>query len=49
MLKDKIGAVGLAMKGPRENEHDLSGELFLELAISETDLPYCRRRAAPAN
>ncbi len=48
-LKDEIGAEGLAMKGPRGREHDLSGELFLELSITETDLPYCRRRVIPAS
>lgn len=48
-LKDEIGAQALAMTGPRGHEHDLSGELFLALVITETDLPYCRRRATPAS
>ena len=47
-LKDEIGAVGVALTGPRENNHDLSGELFVMLIISETNNPYCVRRAAPA-
>lgn len=48
-IKDEVGAVGLAMTGPRGNNHDLSGELFLALVITETDTPYCRRRGAPAS
>ncbi len=48
-LKDEIGAIGIGMTGPRGNEHDLAGELFLELVISETNTPYCRRRVTPAS
>lgn len=47
-LKDQVGAVGLALTGPRGNNHDLSGELFLALIIEGEDSPYCRRRVEPA-
>jgi hypothetical protein len=46
-LKDEMAAVGLTMTGPPGNEHDLSGEHFLKLVISETDLKFCTRRKAP--
>lgn len=48
-LKDEIGAAGIALTGPRGNEHDLAGELYLALIITETNNPYCERRAAPAS
>lgn len=48
-LKDEVGAQGLALTGPRENNHDLTGELFLALIITAEDVPYCRRRVEPAS
>lgn len=47
-LKDEIGASGIGLTGPKGNEHDLTGELFLVLIIPGTDMPYCRRRTVPA-
>ena len=48
-LKDEIGAVGLELTGPRGNEHNLLGELYLSIIITATNTPYCRRRADPAS
>ena len=48
-LKDVVGAVGLALTGPKGNNHDLSGELFLMVIFADGKAPYCRRRAAPAS
>ena len=48
-LKDEIKAVGLEMTGPRGNEHNLLGELYLSIIITEKNTPYCRRRVAPAS
>ena len=47
-LKDEIGVQGIGLTGPRGNEHDLTGELFLVLSITGANQPYCRRRTAPA-
>lgn len=47
-LKEEIGAVGIALKGPRRNGHDLAGELLLALIITGENLPYCKRRAEPS-
>ena len=47
-LKDRMGAVGLALIGPRANPHDLSGELFVAVVMADGTMPYCRRRALPA-
>jgi hypothetical protein len=47
-MKDEMRVIGVGMTGPKENEHDLSGELFLVMIFSETDTPYCRRRVTPA-
>ena len=47
-LKDAMAAVGMSMDGPRDNPHDLSGEHFLSVIITDTNLLYCTRRKAPA-
>jgi hypothetical protein len=46
-LKDEMAAVGMTMTGPPGNEHDYSGEHFLKLVISETELVFCARRKSP--
>ena len=47
-LKDEMAAVGISMNGPRENPHDLSGEHFLSVIITDTNQLYCTRRKAPS-
>ena len=47
-LKDEVGAQGLALTGPRDNNHDLTGALFLAPFITGEAVPYCRRRVEPA-
>ena len=47
-LKDKMAAVGTTMAGPRGNEHDLSGEHFLSVVITDDNKLYCTRRKQPA-
>ncbi len=46
-LKDVLGAPALSFRGPREDEHDMTGELFLFIAISEDELFECKRRTRP--
>lgn len=48
-LKDEMAAIGLSMTGPRENEHDLSGEHFLKVIFSQDNIIFCSRRNAPAS
>jgi hypothetical protein len=48
-LKDVVGASGLGLTGPKGNNHDLSGELFLIVIIADGNTPYCRRRVAAAS
>ncbi len=48
-LKEAMAAVGMTMNGPRENPHDLSGEHFLSVIITEASQLYCTRRKAPVS
>ena len=43
-LKDQIGAIAMTMRGPRGNKEDTSGDLFLNLIISESNLIECTKR-----
>lgn len=47
-LKDEMAAVGTTMSGPLGNEHDYSGELFLNVVITDDNKTYCTRRKAPS-
>ena len=46
-LKETLLAIGMSMTGPRENEHDLSGEHFLKVIFTEDNIIYCTRRKLP--
>ena len=48
-LKDEIGAYGVSLTGPKDEYENLSGELFLYVAVSEDRAQnwYCARRKAP--
>jgi hypothetical protein len=51
-LKDEVGSLGIGMRGPKGNNHDLSGEIYLTNILS-TDgagaLDWeCVRRLAPS-
>jgi hypothetical protein len=47
-LKDDIGAIGLSMRGPKGHTEDTSGELFLNIIVTENNLIECTIRKAPA-
>ena len=47
-LKDELGAPALALLGPREDIHDMTGELYLFIAITEDEQFECLRRKRPA-
>ena len=52
-LKDEIGSQGIGMRGPRDNNHDLSGELYVNIILSADgagalDWECVRRKAPPA-
>lgn len=47
-LKDELGASALALQGPREDIHDMTGELFLFIAIAVDKQFECVRRMRPA-
>ena len=48
-LKDDVHSVGLGMRGPKANPHDLDGELYLNVVLSAggKDDWDCTRRKAP--
>ena len=50
-LKDEFGAGGGGMAGPRDNFEDISGELFVLIAVAprREDNWYCTGRHAPAD
>lgn len=49
-LKDEVGSLGIGMRGPKENNHDLSGEIYLTVILSSSgagELDWeCVRRTA---
>ena len=47
-LKDELAAPALALLGPREDIHDMTGELYLYLAITVDEQFQCLRRKRPA-
>lgn len=49
-LKDEIGAFGVSLTGPKDNYEDLSGDLYLYVAVTEDRARnwYCAQRKAPA-
>jgi hypothetical protein len=49
-LKDEFGAGGVGVAGPRDDYEDISGELFLTVAVATTRDKswYCTGRHAPA-
>lgn len=50
-LKDEIGSQGIGMRGPRDNNHDLSGEIYVNIILSADGAGAldweCVRRKAP--
>ena len=48
-LKDVVGATGLALTGPKGNNHDFTGELFVIIIFADGEVAYCRGRVAPAS
>ncbi len=50
-LKDDFGAGGVGLTGPRDNYEEISGELFLTVAVTtdRTQSWYCTGRHAPSD
>lgn len=50
-LKDEFGAGGMGVAGPRDDYEDISGELFLTVAVATVREKswYCTGRHAPAD
>jgi hypothetical protein len=51
-LKDEVKSLGIGMRGPKDNNHDLSGEIFVNIIFSADGAGAldweCVRRKAPA-
>jgi hypothetical protein len=46
-LKDELGVHGAAMGGPKDDNQNYAGELFLRLVITEDNKIECARRQPP--
>jgi hypothetical protein len=50
-MKDELHSLGIGLRGPRDNNHDLSGEIFVNVILSAdghgADDWECRRRERP--
>ena len=47
-LKDELGVHGASMGGPKGDDQNYAGELFLRLVITDENKLECTRRQAPA-